>query len=201
MENYSIRIATPEDAKELVEVYAPYVLNTAVSFEYDVPTVREFERRIKETLHQYPYLVAEENGVAVGYAYAGAFHVRKAYARSAEISIYVRTDKREKGVGGQLYRALEKILCRQNFLNLYACIAYPEAEDEYLTKASLYFHERMGFGLVGRFHQCGYKFGRWYDMVWMEKSIGEHGICPFDVLSFNEIRKEFEGMLCQKNLE
>lgn len=171
----NIRIATPADAERLLSIYAPYVTQTAITFEYTVPTIEDFTGRIANTLLKYPYLAAEQDGQILGYAYAGCFHARAAYDWAVETSIYVDWEKRGKGIGGRLHRALETALRKQGILNMNACIAYPEAEDAYLTKNSVEFHAHMGYRWVGRFRQCGYKFGRWYDMVWMEKHIGEHG--------------------------
>lgn len=188
MEKQQIRAAKPEDAKALLAIYAPYVTETAVTFEYEIPTLEEFEGRICHTLEKYPYLVAEEDGEIIGYAYAGVFKGRPAYDRSAETSIYLRWDRRKKGVGRKLYEALEQALVLQNILNVNACITYIEKEDEYVTKNSAQFHEHMGYRLVGKFHACGYKFGRWYDMIWMEKHLGEHTAHPAAVKSFPDIR-------------
>lgn len=187
-EKIRIIIAEKKDAAQLLAVYAPYVEKTAVSFEYEVPKVQEFERRIASVLEKYPYLAAQREEEIVGYAYAGAFHARKAYQWAAETSIYVREDQRRTGVGKALYQALEKILTMQNILNLNACIAFPEEEDEFLTKNSVRFHECQGYRIVGKFHNCGYKFGRWYHMVWMEKIIGEHMDIPNEVKWFPDIR-------------
>lgn len=169
-----IRSVRFDDAEVLSEIYRPYVENTAVTYEYDAPDASEFARRIENTLKNYPYLVAEKNGEVIGYAYAGVFKARKAYDRSVETSIYVKQEFRGCGVGGMLYKNLENELKQRGFTNMYACIAYPEKEDEYLNFKSRYFHERMGFRLVGMFSKCAYKFGRWYGMIWMEKFIGEH---------------------------
>lgn len=174
MNDIAIRSARPSDARELLEIYAPYVKNTAITFEYDVPTVDEFSQRIQKTLSKYPYIVAESGGEAVGYAYAGPFKNRAAYDRSVETTVYVKQKHRKKGIGCALYAELERLLKEQNILNMYACIAYAMQEDEYLTNDSERFHKKIGFETVGRFHKCGYKFGRWYDMIWMEKLIGEH---------------------------
>ena len=169
-----IRSAVPDDTKRLLEIYAYYVANTAVSFEYDVPSEAEFCNRIQNTLKKYPYLVLEDDGVIQGYAYAGIFKARAAYARSCEVSIYVDHDAKRQGYGRKLYEALEDRLKTQGILNMYACIAYPAGEDEYLSRDSEQFHRHLGFTTVGEFHQCSYKFGRWYSMIWMEKLIGEH---------------------------
>lgn len=183
-----IRAAEEQDAKELLEIYAPYVRNTAITFEYQVPSVQEFAERIRHTEERYPYLAAVCDDEILGYAYAGTFYGRAAYDWAAETSIYVRKDKKGLGVGGQMYEALEKCLTAQGILNLNACIAYPETEDEYLTKDSVRFHTHLGYRLVGTFHQCGYKFHRWYDVVWMEKHIGSHREYQPPVRLFSEIR-------------
>lgn len=106
--------------------------------------------------------------------YAGKFKNRRAYDWSVEVTVYVRLDSRRAGVGKMLYHALEDSLKRIGVLNMNACIARPKEEDEHLCNDSFYFHEKMGFHLVGTFHDCGYKFNTWYDMIWMEKIIGEH---------------------------
>lgn len=172
-----------EDAKELLEIYAPYVEKTAVSFEYEVPSVEKFAERIRKISAKYPYIKAVDNsGKILGYAYAGAFKGRAAYDWSVETTIYVRKDKRHSGVGTALYDILEKSLCKMGVLNLNACIAYTQEADEYLTNDSMLFHQKLGFKLVGTFHKCGYKFNKWYDMIWMEKIIGEHSTNQPDVI-------------------
>lgn len=190
MEDVFIRIATAEDASALLQIYAPYVKNTAITFEYNVPSEDEFRRRIECVLNRYPYLVAEIDGEIVGYAYATAFHERPAYGWGAETSIYVKQDMKKRGIGKALYMELERLLTLQNILNLNACIAYPETEDEYLTKNSVSFHQHLGYRLVGEFYKCGFKFNRWYNVVWMEKHIGVHSDNPLKVKTFNEIKQE-----------
>ena len=171
-----LRAAMPDDAAALLAIYAPYVTDTAITFEYYIPSEEEFCGRIKHTLEMYPYIVAEEDGVIVGYAYAGPFKGRAAYNWAVETTVYVDRNKKRGGIGTALYEALEKALAAQGILNAEACIGYPEngEEDEYLTCDSPKFHEYMGYRLVGEFRRCGYKFGRWYNMIWMEKFLGEH---------------------------
>lgn len=183
----TLRMATEKDASALLEIYRPYVEQTAITFEYDVPTVEEFARRIRHTLERYPYLVAEENGAVIGYAYVSPFKERAAYDWAVETSIYVKMGLSGKGYGKQLYDALERLLKAQNILNLNACIAYTEHEDAHLDNNSTHFHEHLGYKLVGTFHQCGYKFGTWYDMIWMEKMLGDHTDAPAPVLPVGEI--------------
>ena len=174
MKKMMIRTASPNDSERLLEIYAYYVANTAVSFEYDIPSMEEFRTRIENTLRKYPYLVLEEDGVIRGYAYAGPFKGRAAYNHCCEVSIYVDRNARGCGYGRKLYEALEEKLRAQGILNMYACIGSPIVEDEYLTRNSELFHQHLGFVKVGEFHQCGYKFHRWYNSVWMEKIIGDH---------------------------
>lgn len=187
MENIVIRPAVPGDARALLDIYAPYVTDTAITFEYEVPSEAEFCARIASVLARYPYLVAERGGAPVGYAYCGPFHERAAYDWAVETSIYVRRDLKRLGAGSALYAALEACLRAQGILNLNACIAYPPQEDEYLTRGSVAFHEKLGYRTVGRFSRCGYKFSRWYDMVWMEKLIGEHLALQPPVKPFSEV--------------
>ena len=172
--NITIRKAVPSDAPQILEIYASYVQNTAISFEREVPSIREFSARIENTLEKYPYFVAEVYNEIVGYTYAGRFKSQAAYDWSVETSIYIKEKNRRGGIGAMLYERLESALKAQGILNLNACIAYTDVEDAHLTNDSVAFHEKCGYRLVAHFHACGYKFDRWYDMVWMEKMIGEH---------------------------
>ena len=169
-----IRLATINNTKDILKIYEYYVLNTAISFEYNVPTVVEFKNRIENTLKKYPYLVALIDNKVVGYAYAGSFVGREAYRFSAELTVYVDKDYQKIGIGKLLYKELEIRLKDMGIKNLYACVGVPvEQEDEYLNFNSVQFHEHLGFKQVGEFHKCGYKFDRWYNMVWLEKIIKE----------------------------
>ena len=188
MNNITIRMANPSDAAQMLKIYAPYVEKTAITFEYDVPSLQEFTRRMEQTLAFYPWLAAVEDEKIIGYAYASSFKARRAYSWAVETSIYVAMDRRGRGTGRMLHNALQDLLNRQGILNMCACIAVPHGdEDEFLTYASVRFHERLSYRMAGRFDRCGCKFGRWYDMVWMEKHIGEHAENPADVRSAGEI--------------
>ena len=169
-----IRNANISDAERLLEIYGYYVRETAVSFEYETPSIGEFRARMEDTMKRYPYLVILEDGVIRGYAYAGPFVRRPAYGWSCEMTIYLDHEVLRRGMGRRLYEALENKLREMGFLNLYACIAWPPADDPRLTTNSADFHAHMGYVRVGEFHNCAYKFGRWYDMIWMEKIIGPH---------------------------
>ena len=171
----TLRAATPDDAAGIREVYAPYVRETAITFEYEVPSKKEFERRIKHTLEHYPYVVAvDKEKRIVGYAYASEYYARAAYSRSVEVSIYVEAGHHEQGIGRRLYTKLEDALRAQGILNLTACIAWCECPCRHLTHQSPIFHKHMGYTQCAHFHQIGYKFGRWFDVIWMEKMLGEH---------------------------
>ncbi len=176
-----IRTAKIEDAGRLLEIYDYYVRNTAVSFEYETPSLGEFEGRMEKTLKKYPYLVIVRDSRIEGYAYAGPFKGRAAYDWSCEISIYLDRGARKCGLGRMLSEALEAELKKMGILNVYGCIAYPEKEDEYLTTNSADYHRHLGFETAGTFRRCAYKFGRWYNMIWMEKTIGEHTDRPAPV--------------------
>ena len=218
-EEILIRPAAAADAPALLAIYAPYVRKTAITFEYEVPTEDEFRGRIGRTLKRFPYLVAyrkaasgaEEQRTAgtgsqnaayrspesqmgeyelLGYAYAGYFKTRAAYDWACEVSIYVREDMKRSGTGRRLYEALELCLEAMGMRNLYACIGVPEADDEYLNHDSVRFHERLGYRLCGTFRRCGYKFGRWYDMCWMEKYLVPQETEMKPVVPFPEICEE-----------
>ena len=169
---FKLRPAGIQDAARLVEIYAPYVLSTAITFEYDVPSVKEFENRIASITEKYPYIVCESAGKIIAYAYASAFKSRAAYDWSVEMSVYVDQDYRGKGVGRLLYEKLEELLAAQNIRNLYACITVTPSRD------SINFHERLGFVQVADFKDCGFKMGKWHEMVWMEKMTGSHDSEP-----------------------
>ena len=169
-----IRSVTPEDAGKLVEIYAPYVRETAITFDTEVPTVGEFENKIRRITDFYPFIAATQGDEILGYAYADVFRSKAAFDWSVEVTIYVRRGCHRSGVGTALYLRLEELLKEQNITNLYACITYPNPE-------SIAFHEKLGYNYIGRFEKCGYKLGQWRDVVWLGKVIGEHGGEPREV--------------------
>lgn len=183
-----VRTATLEDMEQTLEIYRYYVENTAITFEYKVPTLEEFQNRYQNITKKYPYIVATENEKIVGYAYAGAFNPREAYDWAVETTIYCDQNCRKKGVGKTLYNVLETILKEQGIINLNACIGYPIEEDEHLTRNSVQFHEHLGYKWIGEFTKCGYKFGTWYNMVWMEKIIGKHEVPQKPIRLFKDIK-------------
>ncbi|MCR5529700.1 MAG: GNAT family N-acetyltransferase [Saccharofermentans sp.] len=168
---YTIRDAREEDAKALIDIYSYYVLNTAVSFEYEVPSEEEFKQRIRNIKSKFPYLVATDGDVIVGYAYASSYSTREAYSITAASSIYVDKDLRRQGIGSLLYRELEARLKAQGIVNLLAGSAWRDEEDEYLSHDSHDFHVNMGYTKVAHMREIGIKFDRRYDLLWLQKKL------------------------------
>ena len=185
-----IREATAEDAAALREIYAYYVKNTAATFEYEPPTREEFAGRIAHARGRYPYLLIEHEEEIFGFAFGHAFRERPAYDYAAEVTIYLRHDARHRGLGRIIYTALEEELGRMGVRSLYACVALPSPEDECLTADSPRFHEALGYRRCGEFRNCGYKFGTWYTMVWMEKIIGGFPDRPAPLTAYPALLKD-----------
>lgn len=185
----TVRNATLKDAMRILEIYDYYVKNTAITFEYNTPSLEEFQERMKKTMRRYPYMVVLKDGRIEGYAYADSFISRAAYDWSCEMTVYLDHNARKCGMGRIIYEALEKSLRDMGVINLYACIGYPEHNDEYLTTNSADFHAHLGFVKVGEFHKCGYKFDRWYNMIWMEKVIGRHEEKQPSIIPYPELMK------------
>lgn len=159
-----LRLATERDVAQMLAIYAPYILHTAYSFEYTVPTQEAFAERFRRITARFPWLVWEENGNILGYAYGSAPFTREEYAWCAEASIYLKPEAHAHGIGRRLYTALETLLKMQGYQLLYALIT---TENE----GSLRFHDRLGYFMRAEFPRCGYKFGRWVGVVWMEKQL------------------------------
>lgn len=181
------RYVKESDAEAILDIYSYYIENTAITFEYDVPKIEEFRERIKKISDEYPYIVAEENGAVIAYTYASRFRVRRAYDWDAETSIYVDKDKKGNGVGKRLYQILESALKSQNIINSYACITAEGLNRDEIISDSYRFHLKIGYKLIGKFESSGYKFGRWYDMIFMEKRLNDpifvKDFIPFSLLT------------------
>lgn len=158
----SIRVATEADTAQILAVYVPYILHSTHTFEYTVPSEAEFRERLRVISTQFPWLVWEEDGRILGYAYGSAPFERAAYRWCAEVSIYLTPEVRGKGIGRRLYAALEQILWLQGYRVLYALVTDENAE-------SLAFHRSLGYKEVARLPRSGVKFGRWLGVVWLEK--------------------------------
>lgn len=187
----TIRAASEGDAPRLLEIYAYYVKNTAITYEYDVPTLKEFEARIEKTLQKYPYLVALIGGEIVGYCYAGAFHERPAYGWLAETTVYLHKNCRGRGVGRKLYETLEKVLTAQGFTKTVALITSPKTEEDKKVYHSIQFHKAMGYKMIGEIENSGYKFSRWFTTAYMEKQLQPPQKNMPPVVSFSKVRGQF----------
>lgn len=157
-------MASEADAAALLAVYLPY-METTITFEYTAPTLEEFTLRVRDTLREYPYLLCEEDGRVLGYAYAHKLKSRAAYQWDAELSVYLSGDACGRGIGRALYGALIDLLETQGVRNVYGVITADNAR-------SIGFHRSMGFTDAGTHHRTGYKNGRWLDVVWLEKRLG-----------------------------
>lgn len=163
---YRIRLATPADAPELLAIYAPYVTDTCITFETDIPTLADFTQRIERGLAQFAYIVAVDtaSGRPVGYAYNGTYRVRPAYDWSSETSIYLAPEHQGRGLGSALLQTLEELMRVQGIRMSEACITSTNA-------SSILFHERHGYRTCGEQRFCGYKLGQWLSVTWMEKQL------------------------------
>ena len=175
-----IRPATVADLPRILEIYAPYIETTAISFEYIVPTLEEFTRRFLTITAQFPWLVWEEDGTVLGYAYGSLPFERAAYQWSAEASIYLCPEAKGRGIGKSLYAALEEILKRQGYRKVYAIITTA-------NEASVAFHKAVGYRHTATFPDCGYKFGQWYGTVWLEKDLNTWPAPPKSPISVTEL--------------
>ncbi|MGI6069808.1 MAG: GNAT family N-acetyltransferase [Blautia sp.] len=153
----SIRRAVLEDAGEILKIYGPYIEETTVTFEYEVPSLEEYQERMRRVMEKYPWLVWEEDGSILGYAYAGDFRSRMAFSWDCELSVYLRMDARGRGIGTRLYETLLEILKKQGYVNAYALICVPNVGSERL-------HDTFGFQEEGLYRGTGYKFHRWLDL-------------------------------------
>lgn len=184
-----IRLATPSDAQALLDIYAPYVRDTTISFETEVPDLDAFRRRIRDICSEYPYLVCEMDGRIVGYAYAGRHMARAAYRYNAEVSVYLSPDFHGAGVARALYECLFQLLRRLGYYNAYAICTVP-------NEKSMRFHEKCGFQLVGTYHNTGYKFGAWRDVRWYEMALRAHDPIPGEVLPISDLpQSELDAIL------
>ena len=178
--NLVFRFATEKDAEEILNIYKPYIENTTITFEYEVPTVEEFRERIRETLKEYPYIVCVYDGKIIGYAYAHRIWSRAAYQWDAELSVYTDGNYAGNGIGKKLYKILIEILKLQNIVNVYALVTYPNENSEKL-------HNYFGFKKVAFFENSGYKFGKWVGVTWFEKVISEYPKNPKPIKKVSEI--------------
>ena len=174
----TLRFVHPDDAEAILRIYAPYVEQTAATFETDVPKLSDFKSRIASISSQYPYLVCEQDGQIIGYAYATKHRERDAYRYDVDVSIYMKAAYHGNGAARSLYEKLFELLKAQGYYNAYAACVGSNVR-------SIAFHERCGFRVIGTHHNTGYKFGRWHDVVWMEREIRPHDECPGNIKPIN----------------
>lgn len=171
MNNYNIRLITPADAKAALAVYAPYVLHTANTFEYEIPSVDDFRTKIEKITAQYPWLVCECDGEIVGYAYGSTHRERAAYQWSPESTVYISGKHHRKGIARILYNTLFALLKQQGYINVFASVLVTNVN-------SVKFHKSYGFEEIGLFKNIGYKLDEWHTNLWLQYKLQEHIINP-----------------------
>ena len=179
-----VRLASKEDAAEILEIYAPYILNTTVSFETQLPSIEQFQQRIENCLKTYPWIVAVLNGRVAGYAYASKHREREAYQWTCECSVYMHNDFRGKAIAKLLYELLFQILKQQQFRNVYAGITMP-------NDASIRFHEKCGFEKFAYYENIGFKFSSWHSVGWWKLQINDYDQQLPPPLKLSQLKPEF----------
>lgn len=175
-----IRTAKPRDAASILEIYTPYILNTAISFETEIPSLENFEHRIITYQESWPWLVYEVDGVVAGYAYATKHRERAAYQWCVESSVYVSGHFQKKGIAKALYATLFSLLKLQGCRNVYAGITLP-------NEKSVSFHKKLGFSKIADYKNIGYKLGKWNTVSWWELKVNDYTNDPKAPTKFNEL--------------
>jgi phosphinothricin acetyltransferase len=180
----TIRLATVDDAPAVHAIYAPIVRDTAISFEWEAPTVGEMAGRIEKVLAAgFPWLVAEADGEVGGYAYASRFRSRAAYDWTAEVSVYVDERRHRRGIGRTVYSRLLRLLEAQGFRSAYGVATASNPGSEAL-------HRSLGFEQVGSFPRAGYKFGAWHDVVFWRIALGPENGAPDPIRPLSDVLRE-----------
>lgn len=185
------RTVRGEDVPALLKIYAQYI-DTPVTFEYALPSAAEFSERVAAVVAFYPWLVCEEGGECVGYAYAHRMQERAAYAWNAELSIYLGKEYCGRGIGKKLYSALIRLCAAQGIKTVYGIVTVPNARSERL-------HESLGFRRAGVLHNSGFKGGAWHSVAYFEKNIAPYGRSPSAVRPFPEIAAQAADILSFAN--
>jgi Sortase and related acyltransferases len=192
---YIVRMAKKEDIQEILGIYEPYILHTTITFEYEVPTLEEFEKRLEKIQEQYPWLVCEINGEIIGYAYASAFRARMAFSWGTELSVYTNEKYLGLHIGRILYEKLIQLLKEQGYYNVYALISIP-------NEKSIYLHKMLGFEEEGVQKKVGFKLGKWCDLVYLVKNINRYDEYPKELpRSIQQIEKETIEAILKKRKE
>ena len=190
MDTVTLRRAHLEDAEAILEIYAPYIRNTNITFEYEVPSLSEFRDRMAGIMEGYPYLICEIDGIAAGYAYAHRYKERAAYQWDAELSVYLREGCERRGIGQAFYTALMEILKEQHVRNVYGIVTSPNPPSEAL-------HAAMGFRLAGVSLKTGYKLGKWIDVSCFERPLGDPDSPPEELLTVHQVPQERIAQILQ----
>ncbi|OUJ72668.1 GNAT family N-acetyltransferase [Hymenobacter crusticola] len=179
--DYILRLATPNDAAAMLALYAPYITDTTITLEFEVPTLAEFAERIRKLQGVLPWLVAERDGQLLGYAYASRHRERLAYQWSVETSVYVHAEHHGTGVARRLYNHLFEFLQRQGYVNAYAGVIEPNPR-------SFAFHHSLGFELIGTYQHVAYKFGKWHTSQWLAKQLLPPPAAPVPPIPLAELQ-------------
>ena len=183
MEKPVIRMATLEDAPAIYRIYEPYILDTAITFEYEPVPLKVFEKRMETVLEQFPWLVYERNGEILGYAYCSKFKERAAFSWDCECSVYIDQKAHRQGIATALYEILFELIREQGYYTIYALITYHH-------ESSMELHKRFGFEKVGIYEKTGFKHGKWWDLLVMEKRLRSCDEEPTITKSIHEILKD-----------
>jgi phosphinothricin acetyltransferase len=186
--NHNMRLATIADSENILRIYAPYISDTAITFETEVPNIKDFSARVEKIIDNYPFLAYEIKDEIVGYAYSSQHRERAAYLYDVDVSIYILPEHHGTGIAYKLYKCLFSILSELGYINAYAALTEPNIK-------SMKFHQKFNFTKIGTHHKTGYKFGKWHDVTWLEKTINIHNTEPKKILSIKEISSE-----CLKNI-
>lgn len=178
----TIRLAAPTDAKAILDIYAPYIINTSLTFETEVPSEKDFGKRINDYLQNWPWLVCEIDGLIAGYAYGSKYRERSGYQWCVESSVYIHDDFKQKGIADALYTALFEILKRQGYYTVYAVINLP-------NDRSVVFHEKLGFEYFATYKNVGYKLGQWKNVGWWQLTLYQYKDEPSSPIKFSELDK------------
>jgi len=189
-----VRLATTNDAQQILDIYSPSVLSVAISFETVLPPVDEMQMRIESCLQKFPWIVCISDGKMAGYVYASKHREREAYQWSCECSVYIRDSFKGKGVGQDLYQLLFQMLKLQGFINVYAGITLP-------NEASVRLHEKCGFTPFARYENIGYKFGNWHTVGWWKLQINNYDLEPAPPLKLLGLDQEITKKLFQESAQ
>ncbi len=189
MNQVHIRPVSLEDSAQILNIYASFIRDTTITFEYEVPSLEEFTKRVDSISSHFPYIVAEVNGEIAGYAYSHTLRERAAYQWDAELSIYVSDAYQKLGLGKLLYGAIIELSKLQNIHTVYGCVTAPNPKSDRL-------HAYFGFEKVGVYHNTGYKHGGWHDVIWYEKQIKDYEIDPQPLISIQDVdQSELSSLL------